>query len=66
MAEFHVPDMSCGHCKTAIEKALAAADPAAAIEVDLEGRRVRVTGHISSEDALAILKTAGYDAVLQG
>ena len=65
VADFHVPDMSCGHCKAAIEKAFAAADPSAAIEVDLKARTVRVTGRFSQEDALAIFKTAGYDAAVR-
>ena len=66
MAEFHVPDMSCGHCKAAIEKALRSADPLAEIEVDLDRRRVRVAGRFSVEEALNIMNTAGYDAVAQG
>jgi len=66
MAEFNVPNMSCGHCKAAIEKALKDADPQADIEVDLDRRSVRVDGRFSAEDVSNIMKAAGYDASVIG
>lgn len=62
MTEFHVPDMSCGHCMAAIEKAVASVDPSADVDVDLAGRRVRVASAASSEAMLAAMKAAGYEA----
>ena len=66
MKEFHVPEMSCGHCKATIEKALLAADPDAGVEVDLEARRVKVSGVGSTEEMLAAMKSAGYEATAVG
>lgn len=65
--KFSVPDMSCGHCVTAIEKAVAGKDPTANVVCDLESRTVEVSG--SSEPGLveAAIKAAGYEpAFLNG
>lgn len=62
MRVFHVPEMSCGHCKATIETALLQADPGAAVEVDLGERRVRVTGSKPADEVLAVMKSAGYEA----
>ena len=62
MKEFHVPDMSCGHCKATIEKALLTVDPDAGVEVDLEARRVKIAGNRSTDELLAAMKSAGYEA----
>lgn len=59
-----VPDMSCGHCRAAIEKALGAADPAATVACDLGDRTVQVESAASAETVIAALKDAGYPAVL--
>lgn len=59
---FTVPDMSCGHCKAAIEKALTAADPSAQITVDIPARHLSVTSTLSADAVLAELTKAGYDA----
>ena len=66
MKEFHVPDMSCGHCKAAIEKALLTVDPDAGVEVDLEARRVKIAGNRSTDELLAAMKSAGYEATAVG
>jgi copper chaperone len=60
MIEFDVQDMSCGHCVSAVTKALKAVDPQAKVEVDLPAHKVRVE---SSEDRQALaeaLAEAGY------
>ncbi|NNU80463.1 heavy-metal-associated domain-containing protein [Halovulum dunhuangense] len=62
MTTFHVPDMSCGHCKAAIEKALHALDPNAAVRVDLSARTVSVETPQTEASILAALKGAGYEA----
>ena len=43
MTKFNVPDMSCGHCKRAVEDAIASVDAGATVRVDLETRKVEVT-----------------------
>ncbi|MCE8008288.1 MULTISPECIES: heavy-metal-associated domain-containing protein [Rhodobacterales] len=60
--KFYVPDMSCGHCTAAIEKALKAIDPNATVDTDLTSKTVTVA---SAKDATALqvaLKEADYPA----
>ena len=42
MTSFNVPGMSCGHCTSAIEKAIKAIDPTAMVSFDLGARNVEV------------------------
>lgn len=59
-----VPDMSCGHCTAAIQKALAATLPGATVACDLSDRTVRVTGAAAPDAVLAALAGAGYPATV--
>ncbi len=61
--KFHVPDMSCGHCRASIERAVAAADPAARVTFASEGRMVEIDTARDADAMRATLKDAGYDAV---
>lgn len=36
--KLHVPDISCGHCTAAVDKAVKAIDPDARIETDLSSK----------------------------
>ncbi|MDD9718571.1 heavy-metal-associated domain-containing protein [Dinoroseobacter sp. PD6] len=61
--KFHVPDMSCGHCIAAIEKAVKAADPSATIRPDLAAHTTEIDSTASSSAALLqVLAEAGYPA----
>jgi len=60
--EFIVPEMSCGHCTSAIEKAIQAVDPGAKVDCDLASHRVTVASALSSVDLGTVIKNAGYDA----
>lgn len=62
MITLNVPDMSCGHCKATVEKAVAGVDPAAKVAVDLSTRSVGVTSTKSTTDLIAALKVAGFEA----
>lgn len=62
MTTLSVPDMSCGHCKAAVEAALAAVPQSGAVKVDLDRRTVTLTGPASLADLLAALDQAGYPA----
>ena len=54
MYQLQVEDMSCGHCVSAVTKAVQAVDGAARVEVDLATKTVR----IDSASALAPLASA--------
>lgn len=54
-----VPDMSCGHCKAAIEEAVTAAGGTAS--VDLERREVTVEG-LDPARAQDVIRQAGYES----
>lgn len=62
MPKFSVPDMSCGHCKTSIEKAVASVDADALVAVDLTTREVTVQSDAAVEALIAAMKSEGYVA----
>jgi len=66
MLNLSIPDMSCGHCKQAIEKAIAALDSAATVNIDLKNRQATVTSNSEPEQVLSCLKEAGYEASVIG
>lgn len=55
--QFLVPDMTCGHCKAAIEEAITEAGGKA--EIDLDAKRVTVEG-MDAAAAEAAIRAAGY------
>lgn len=65
MYTFRVDDMTCGHCASAISKAVRAIDAGAKVEVDLAQHLVRIepTETDASELAQALVE-AGYTPVL--
>ncbi len=54
--------MSCGHCKAAIEKAVADVDADARVSVDLENRTVSIESSIADAALIDALKAGGYEA----
>lgn len=64
MTTFHVPDMSCGHCRKAIETAVGAADHAATVECDLDSHLVRIDSRLPADALAAALEGAGYKATV--
>ena len=60
MYEYDIPDMSCGHCVTTIEKAIKAADPQASANVDLMKRQAVVTSAVDPQAIAAAIDEAGY------
>jgi copper chaperone len=70
MLTFEVKDMTCGHCVSAITKAIESADPGARIQVDLA--RHRIEAEPVSGDRMRFseaISAAGYtptDADRQG
>jgi len=64
MTELKVPEMSCGHCKTAVEKSVASVDAGARVEVDLENRTVSIQSTVPDAALIAALKEGGYLATV--
>lgn len=62
MTRFTVENMSCGHCKTAVTRAIAGVDPAAQTTVDLKEKLVEVESSASDEALMAALRDEGYPA----
>ncbi|WP_227268013.1 heavy-metal-associated domain-containing protein [Roseobacter weihaiensis] len=62
MISLNIPNMSCGHCKTAVEKAISSVDPSASIALDLDMRHVVVTTDVDAARVMDALKNAGYPA----
>jgi len=60
--KFEIPEMSCGHCVSSIEKAVSAADPAASVQADLDAKTIRVASSLSPNEVMQVLKETGYDA----
>ena len=58
---YQVPDISCGHCKNAIEGEVATVEGVASVEVDIDGRLVTVAGSASDADIRAAIEEAGYE-----
>ena len=64
MTTLNIPEMSCGHCKSAIEKAVAKVDPSAQLNFDMDNRRVRVLSNNPLDPILAALTSEGYEATV--
>ncbi len=59
-----IPDMTCGHCRSSVEKAVAQAAPEARVAVDLEARTAVVEGAADEARVLSAVRAAGFDAAL--
>jgi copper chaperone len=58
--KFTVPDMTCGHCASAVTKAIKALDPQAEVKVDVAGKTVAVETAVPPGTVSAALAKAGY------
>ncbi len=62
MLTIHLPDMSCGHCKKAVEGALRNLDQAATLDFDMEKRIVTIRTQTADADVIKAVADAGYPA----
>lgn len=62
MTTFLIPDMSCGHCKAAIEAAILKLDSAAKVQVDLSNRRAEIASSQPDAALIAALNAVGFAA----
>jgi copper chaperone CopZ len=61
---YEVPAMHCAHCERAVHDEVAAVAGVSSVAVDLESKRVTVTGESLDDAALrAAIDEAGYQAV---
>jgi copper chaperone CopZ len=59
---YSVPGISCGHCRTAISAEVSAVAGVSAVDVDLTGKLVTVTGAGVDDAAVRdAIDEAGYD-----
>ena len=59
---YSVPGVSCAHCRSAITAEVAMVPGVAAVDVDLDTRRVTVTGSGLEDEAVrGAIDEAGYD-----
>ena len=64
MIAFEVKDMTCGHCVSAITKAVRAADEKASVRIDLANQRVEVEPAQADTQQLSdAIREAGYTPV---
>jgi len=60
---YTVPGMSCGHCEAAVKQEISALQGIEGVVVDLNSKRVEVTGSGLDDAAIrAAIEEAGYDA----
>ncbi|QCO56351.1 heavy-metal-associated domain-containing protein [Pseudorhodobacter turbinis] len=62
MATLSIPDMSCGHCKSAVEAAILKLDPNASVVVDLDNRRAEITSTEPVQALINALDAVGFPA----
>jgi copper chaperone len=59
---YSVPGMSCDHCRAAVTAEIEKVSGVAAVDVDLQTKRVRVSGSDLDDGAVrAAIDEAGYD-----
>ena len=64
MNTYTVPDMSCGHCVAAVKEELSRVDGVEDVTVDLDSKRVSVSGAVSDEAVREAIREAGYEAAV--
>lgn len=64
MTTFEVKDMTCGHCVSAIGKAIRDLDETAEVSFDLASKTVRVDSEADTGRLQAAIADAGYTPVL--
>lgn len=56
-----VPEISCNHCKAAIESAVGVVPGVARVAVDVDAKTVTVEGDAAADAVTAAIADAGYD-----
>ena len=61
MLKLNVPDMTCGHCASTVEKAVKSVDAAAKVKVDLASKTVTVDSIADESKVKDVIRSAGYE-----
>ncbi|MCA1443741.1 heavy-metal-associated domain-containing protein [Ensifer sp. IC4062] len=62
MYHLSIPEMTCGHCVSAVEKAVKSVDSNAEVAVNLEAKTASIDSQAASEAFVAAIEDAGYKA----
>lgn len=60
MHEFHLPDMTCGHCASTVNLALKLVDPNCEVSVDVTSRKVQIQSSEGRAALVEALTDSGY------
>ena len=63
--ELNISGMTCGHCQTAVTKALKSVSGVEAVNVNLAGGTAQVQGQADPQALMAAVKDEGYGAQLR-
>lgn len=66
MIEYSIPDMTCGHCAAAVERAIKSVDPTASARIDLASRKALVESVLEPSAIGASIEEAGYAVTVVG
>lgn len=64
MTKLNVTGMSCNHCLGAVKSALEEVAGVKAVRVDLAGGTAEVEGAVNSDELVAAVREAGYEATV--
>lgn len=64
MTELRVEGMTCGHCVSAVTRAVRSVDPRAEVQVDLARGSVTVSGQSEAGELVKAIGEAGYPATV--
>lgn len=64
MTTLSVPDMTCGHCKASVTRALTSVAGTSGVEVDLTTHQVTLTSTAPEAALLAALDEVGFPATV--
>lgn len=60
MITFQVNDMTCGHCASAISRAVASVDKAARVDIRIQQKLVRIESTAVAAEFAQAIQDAGY------
>lgn len=65
MFHLNIPEITCGHCVNAVEKAVRSVDPKAEVAVNLETKTASIASELASDAFVIAIEAAGYDATFK-